>query len=58
MKETANGQQRRAEDGETMVNQYRIGKGLGRGGFAQVELAVDVGTGIEYVSISSNSLCV
>jgi [calcium/calmodulin-dependent protein kinase] kinase len=49
VKETPNGQQRSTADGETMVNQYRIGKPLGKGGFAKVELAVDVGTGIEYV---------
>lgn len=50
VKETPNGLQRSTEDGEVMVNQYRIGKGLGKGGFAKVELAVDVGTGKEYVS--------
>lgn len=52
VRETPNGQQRNTEDGETMVNQYKIGKGLGKGGFAKVELAVDVGTGKEYVSTS------
>jgi hypothetical protein len=38
-----------------MVNQYRIGRSLGRGAYASVELAVDVGTGKEYVSQSGRS---
>ena len=33
-----------------MVNQYRLGKSLGSGAYAKVELGVDVGTGVEYVS--------
>lgn len=32
-----------------MVNQYKIGKTLGKGAYAKVELGVDVGTGLEYV---------
>lgn len=32
-----------------MINEYKIGKPLGKGGFAKVELAVHVGTGEEYV---------
>ena len=32
-----------------MVNQYRIGKSLGKGSYANVELAVDVGTGTQFV---------
>jgi len=31
------------------VNQYKIGKSLGSGAYAKVELGVDVGTGQEYV---------
>ncbi|KAI9632262.1 kinase-like domain-containing protein, partial [Dioszegia hungarica] len=48
VKETPNGHQRSTEDGETMINEYKIGKPLGKGGFAKVELAVHVGTGEEY----------
>lgn len=33
-----------------MVNQYKIGKSLGKGAYAKVELGVDVGTGLEYVN--------
>jgi [calcium/calmodulin-dependent protein kinase] kinase len=33
-----------------MINQYRIGRSLGKGAYAKVELGVDVGTGKEYVS--------
>jgi serine/threonine protein kinase len=32
-----------------MINQYRIGRSLGKGAYAKVELGVDVGTGKEYV---------
>lgn len=50
VRETVHGEQRNTEDGERMVNQYRIGKSLGKGAYATVELGVDVGTGEEYVS--------
>ena len=46
------GEQRNTQDGERMVNQYKIGKALGRGAYAKVELGVDVGTGTEYVNPS------
>ncbi|WVF67044.1 hypothetical protein IAT40_001787 [Kwoniella sp. CBS 6097] len=48
VRETTDGQQRNTEDGQRMINQYRIGKSLGKGAYAKVELAMDVGTGIEY----------
>jgi [calcium/calmodulin-dependent protein kinase] kinase len=32
------------------VNQYKIGRSLGQGAYAKVELGVDVTTGKEYVS--------
>nr|WPS94690.1 Ca2+/calmodulin-dependent protein kinase kinase beta and related serine/threonine protein kinases [Naematelia aurantialba]WVH01949.1 Ser/Thr protein kinase [Naematelia aurantialba] len=48
VRETTDGSQRSTDSGERMVNQYRIGKSLGRGAYATVELAVDVGTGVEY----------
>lgn len=51
VKETIGGEQKSTEDGALMVNQYRIGKSLGSGAYAKVELGVDVGTGIEYVSV-------
>lgn len=49
------GQQRSTDDGHRMVNQYKIGRSLGKGAYATVELAVDVGTGTEYVSITGHS---
>ena len=42
------GHQRSTEDGQRMVNQYRIGESIGRGAYAKVEKGVDVGTGQEY----------
>ena len=50
VRETIAAEKTNTPDGQRMVNQYRIGKSLGRGGYATVELAKDVGTGIEYVS--------
>jgi len=50
VKETIGGEQKSTEDGGLMVNQYRLGKSLGSGAYAKVELGVDVGTGVEYVS--------
>lgn len=55
VRETTQGEQRNTEDGERMVNQYRIGKSLGSGAYAKVELGVDVGTGEEFVSKGSDS---
>ncbi|WVR04119.1 hypothetical protein IAU60_001118 [Kwoniella sp. DSM 27419] len=49
VRETTDGQQSNTEDGERMINQYRIGKSLGKGAFASVELGIDVGTGVEYL---------
>ena len=49
VRETLRGEQKSTDDGQRMVNQYRIGKSLGKGGYAKVELAMDVGTGVEYV---------
>ncbi|ORY27668.1 kinase-like domain-containing protein [Naematelia encephala] len=48
VRETTDGSQSNTDSGERMVNQYRIGKRLGKGAYASVELAVDVGTGVEY----------
>ncbi|KAL7419884.1 hypothetical protein Q5752_005800 [Cryptotrichosporon argae] len=48
VRETTYGAQSRTEDGERMVNQYKIGRSLGKGAYAKVELAVDVSTGKEY----------
>lgn len=50
VRETLDGEQKSAEDGSRMVNNYRLGKSLGSGAYAKVELAIDVSTGIEYVS--------
>lgn len=50
VRETTDGEQRQTESGERMINQYRIGRSLGKGAYAKVELGVDVGTGKEYVS--------
>ena len=50
VRETTDGRERNTEDGNRMVNQYKIGKSLGKGAYANVELGVDVGTGVEYVS--------
>jgi [calcium/calmodulin-dependent protein kinase] kinase len=44
------GKTRNAEDGARMVNNYKIGKSLGQGAYAKVDLAVDVTKGDEYVS--------
>lgn len=33
-----------------MINQYSIGKSLGKGAYASVSLGIDVGTGEQYVS--------
>ena len=44
------GEQKSDADGARMVNQYKFVKALGKGMFAKVEMAVDVGTGKEYVS--------
>lgn len=49
VRETVDGSQTTTEDGR-LVNQYRIGKSLGQGAYAKVELGVDVTTGKEYVS--------
>ncbi|WVQ83489.1 hypothetical protein IAT38_005630 [Cryptococcus sp. DSM 104549] len=48
VRETVDGQQSNTADGNRMVNQYKIGKALGQGAYAKVELAVDVETGTEY----------
>lgn len=50
VRETVAGEQKSTEDGARVINQYRIGKSLGKGAFAKVELAVDMTTGTEYVS--------
>jgi [calcium/calmodulin-dependent protein kinase] kinase len=52
VRETVDGSQSMTEDGR-LVNQYRIGKSLGQGAYAKVELGVDVTTGKEYVSCTS-----
>lgn len=44
------GQTRNDEDGARLVNQYKIGKSLGQGAYAKVELAIDLQSGEEYVS--------
>lgn len=50
VRETIYAEQRSTVDGARMVNQYRLGKNLGKGSYASVEHGIDVGTGIEYVS--------
>lgn len=52
VRETVDGSQTTTEDGR-LVNQYKIGRSLGQGAYAKVELGVDVTTGKEYVSQSS-----
>ena len=49
VRETVDGSQTTTEDGR-LVNQYKIGRSLGQGAYAKVELGVDVTTGKEYVS--------
>lgn len=49
VRETVDGSQITTEDGR-LVNQYKIGRSLGQGAYAKVELGVDVTTGKEYVS--------
>lgn len=49
VRETVDGEQKTTAEGR-LVNQYRIGKSLGQGAYAKVELAVDITTGKEYVS--------
>jgi [calcium/calmodulin-dependent protein kinase] kinase len=56
VRETVDGSQTTTEDGR-LVNQYRIGKSLGQGAYAKVELGVDVTTGKEYVSIPYHVGC-
>lgn len=53
VRETVDGEQKTTADGR-LVNQYRIGKSLGEGAYAKVELGVDITTGKEYVS----SVCI
>jgi [calcium/calmodulin-dependent protein kinase] kinase len=55
VRETTDGETRNTESGDRMVNQYKIGRALGRGAYATVESAVDVGTGIEYVRCCASS---
>lgn len=50
VRETTVGSQRNTLDGARMVNQYKIGRTLGKGAFATVYSSLDVGTGEEYVS--------
>lgn len=50
VRETLHAEQKSTEDGSRMVNNYRLGRSLGSGAYAKVELAVDVSTGQEYVS--------
>jgi hypothetical protein len=50
VRETTYGEQKETVDGR-MVNQYRIGRKLGNGAYATVELGVDQRTGTEYVSV-------
>jgi hypothetical protein len=47
--ETLNAKQHQTEEGQRMVNQYRLGPTIGKGGYATVEKGIDVGTGKEYV---------
>ena len=56
VRETVDGEQRSTEDGQRMINQYKIGKALGKGAYATVESGVDIGTGIEYVN-SRGGVC-
>ena len=51
VRESIAAEQVHTPDGQRMVNQYKIGKSLGKGGYAKVELAIDVGTGQRYVSM-------
>jgi [calcium/calmodulin-dependent protein kinase] kinase len=51
VRETVDGSQTTTEDGR-LVNQYKIGRSLGQGAYAKVELGVDVTTGKEYVSLA------
>ncbi|WWC68906.1 uncharacterized protein I206_102842 [Kwoniella pini CBS 10737] len=48
VRETTHGTQTSTDDGQRIINQYKIGRRLGQGAYAKVELAVDVGTGQEY----------
>ncbi|WWD16831.1 hypothetical protein CI109_101263 [Kwoniella shandongensis] len=48
VRETTDGHQRSTEDGQRMINQYRIGESLGQGAYAKVEIGVDVGSGKKY----------
>ncbi|WVO14779.1 hypothetical protein L204_102417 [Cryptococcus depauperatus] len=48
VRETIDGTQRNTEEGERVINQYKIGKSLGQGAYAKVELAIDVESGVEY----------
>ncbi|OXG71710.1 calcium/calmodulin-dependent protein kinase kinase [Cryptococcus neoformans var. grubii Br795] len=48
VRETIDGTQTANEDGERMINQYKIGMSLGQGAYAKVELGVDINTGVKY----------
>jgi [calcium/calmodulin-dependent protein kinase] kinase len=50
VRETIYGQQSSSLNGERLVNQYRLGRQIGQGAYATVTLAIDVGTGEQYVS--------
>lgn len=52
VRETIDGTQTANEDGERMINQYKIGMSLGQGAYAKVELGVDINTGVKYVSLT------
>jgi [calcium/calmodulin-dependent protein kinase] kinase len=56
VRETIYGEQRNTLAGERVVNQYRLGKKLGKGAYATVTLAIDVGTGDDYVSSSGSNI--
>lgn len=48
--ETTLGLQQEDEEGQRVVNQYKIGENLGKGAYASVVLGIDVGSGDKYVS--------
>ncbi|WRT65376.1 uncharacterized protein IL334_002319 [Kwoniella shivajii] len=58
VRETTDGHQTSTEDGARMINQYKIGRSLGKGAYAKVELGVDVGSGKEYIVLLYEAISV
>lgn len=59
VRETIDAEQKLLDDGSRIINRYKIGRSLGRGSYASVELATDIGTDEQFVSrrLGADSEC-